>query len=154
MPTRTAPWQFQEARRLGKACIYDMPIGYYPAWERTQAELARRYAEWLPPRGISSSRYIRPAQKRQEMQLADVVLAPSAFVRDTILAHLDKPVALAPYGVDVDAWAPAADVRATADRLTFLFAGQIAVRKGIPLLLDAWKAANLRSASLRLVAER
>ena len=26
--------QFVEAKRLGKACIYDMPIGYYPAWER------------------------------------------------------------------------------------------------------------------------
>ena len=35
-------WQFQEAKRLGKACIYDMPIGYYPAWEHTQAELARK----------------------------------------------------------------------------------------------------------------
>src|ERR1044071_2566589 len=41
-------WQFQEAKRLGKACIYDLPIGYYPAWEQTQSELARRYAEWLP----------------------------------------------------------------------------------------------------------
>lgn len=146
-----ALWQFQEARRLGKACIYDMPYGYYPAWERLEAELARRYAEWLPARAASSSRYVRHSKKRQEMQLADVVLAPSAFARDTILAHVDKPVALAPYGVDVDAWAPAADVPATADRLTFLFAGQIGVRKGIPLLLEAWKAANLKSAALRLV---
>jgi hypothetical protein len=34
--------QFQEAKRLGKACIYDMPIGYYPAWEQIAAELARK----------------------------------------------------------------------------------------------------------------
>ena len=33
--------QFEEAKRLGKACIYDMPIGYYPAWENTQRELAK-----------------------------------------------------------------------------------------------------------------
>ena len=32
-------WQYEEAKRLGKACVYDMPIGYYPAWEQTQAEL-------------------------------------------------------------------------------------------------------------------
>src|SRR5581483_702042 len=25
-------WQFEEAKRWGKACIYDMPIGYYAAW--------------------------------------------------------------------------------------------------------------------------
>src|SRR5262249_15981666 len=31
-----ALWQFAEAKRLGKACVYDMPIGYYPAWEQTQ----------------------------------------------------------------------------------------------------------------------
>ena len=38
-----ALWQFVEAKRLGKACIYDMPIGYYPAWVHTQAELARKF---------------------------------------------------------------------------------------------------------------
>jgi glycosyltransferase involved in cell wall biosynthesis len=146
-----ALWQFQEARRLGKACIYDMPTGYYLAWERIGAELARRFVDWLPPHGLSSSRHARPSQKRQEMELADVVLAPSAWVRDTILTYLQKPVALAPYGVDVDAWAPAAEESATTDQLTFLFAGQISVRKGVPLLLEAWKAADLRSASLRLV---
>ena len=36
-------WQFAEAKRLGKACVYDMPIGYYPAWEQTKSELARVY---------------------------------------------------------------------------------------------------------------
>src|SRR5579864_5507575 len=50
-------WQFQEAKRLGKACIYDMPIGYYPAWEKTQAELARQFVDWLPAPGLPSSPY-------------------------------------------------------------------------------------------------
>jgi len=39
------------------------------------------------------------------MDLADLVLAPSAFVRDTIAEfHPDKHVALASYGVDAVAW--------------------------------------------------
>ena len=41
-------WQFEESKRLGKACIYDMPIGYYPAWQQTHAALAQRFADWLP----------------------------------------------------------------------------------------------------------
>ena len=90
-------WQFQEARRLGKACIYDMPIGYYPAWEDTQAELARKFVDWLPTAGLPTSRYVRPEQKHQEMELADLVLAPSTFVAETVRAfHPNKALALTP----------------------------------------------------------
>jgi len=32
-------WQFQAAKRVGKACIYDMPIGYYGWWQKREAEL-------------------------------------------------------------------------------------------------------------------
>ena len=77
-------WQFEEAKRLGKACLYDMPIGYYPAWEQTQTELVRRYADWLPAGGLPSSHYVRPQQKRREMELADLVLVPCSFVEHTI----------------------------------------------------------------------
>ena len=48
-------WQFVEAKRRGKACIYDMPIGYYPVWEQTQTKLARQYIDWLPAGGLQSS---------------------------------------------------------------------------------------------------
>src|SRR5258708_16632150 len=87
-------WQFAEAKRLGKACIYDMPIGYYPAWEHTQAELARKFIDWLPAGGLPSSHYVRPEQKREEMELADLVFAPSSFVTETIRAfHPHKTLA-------------------------------------------------------------
>ena len=125
-------WQFEEARRLGKACIYDMPIGYYPAWEETQTTLARRYKDWLPKAGLPSSRYVRPEQKRREMDLSTLVLAPSQFVRDTILRFAEKKVIVAPYGVDTVAWNPPKH-RQPSKLLTFLFAGQISVRKGIAL---------------------
>jgi starch synthase len=144
-------WQFQEAKRLGKACIYDMPIGYYPAWEKTQAELVQQFVDWLPARGLHSSRYVRPQQKRQEMELADLVLVPSNFVATTVRTfHPNKAIALAPYGVDLEFWTP----RLQNDRrdvLRFIYAGQISLRKGIPILLQAWEKADLRSAELRLV---
>src|SRR5262245_41968806 len=41
-------WQFMEAKRLGKACVYDMPISYFPVREKTQAELHQKYPDWLP----------------------------------------------------------------------------------------------------------
>jgi len=144
-------WQFQEAKRLGKACIYDMPIGYYSAWENTQAELSRQFVDWLPVGGLPSSRYVRPQQKQKEMELADLVLAPSSFVADTVRAfHPNKTLALAPYGVDLEFWTPCGR-NDRSEVLRFIYAGQISLRKGIPSLLQAWEKAALRSAELQLV---
>ena len=144
-------WQFEEAKRLGKACVYDLPIGYHPAWEQTQAELVRKYADWLPTGGLPSSRYVRPEQKRREMELADVVLVPCSFVEHTIRAfYPHKNVARAAYGVDLDFWRPPAK-KPERDRLRFIYAGQLSLRKGIPMLLHAWEAAALDNAELELV---
>lgn len=146
-----ALWQFEEAKRLGKACIYDMPIAYYPAWEATEERLLRTYAAWMPESGLPAAPHVRPPQKRREMELADVVLAPGSFVERTIRErHPDKRVALAQYGVDLEFWRP--QQRVVGDQpLRFLYAGQLALRKGTPLLLEAWEAADLREAELELV---
>jgi Glycosyltransferase len=146
-------WQFIEAKRLGKACIYDMPIGYYPAWEQTQVELARRYADWLPVGGLPSNRYVRLEQKRQEMDLADLVLIPSSFVGTTIRAfHPHKKLTRACYGVDLNFWTPVAKEQGLRP-LRFLYAGQLSLRKGIPGLLEAWEKAALRDAELELAGK-
>jgi starch synthase len=144
-------WQFAEAKRLGKACIYDMPIGYYPAWEKTQAELVERYADWLPAGGLPSSRWVRPEQKQQEMSLADLVLVPGSFVEKTIrMFHPEKAMARAPYGVDLDFW-NIPERQKGSGPLRFIYAGQLSLRKGIPNLLEAWEKAALRNAELELV---
>lgn len=143
--------QFAEAKRLGKATVYDMPIGYYPAWETLQTELAQKYCDWLPSEGLKSSRYVRPQQKRSEMGLADLVLVPSSFVENTIRDfHPDKCIARAPYGVDLKFWTPEWQSRPAAP-FRFIYAGQLSLRKGIPVLLEAWEKAALRDAELILV---
>lgn len=143
--------QFEAAKRLGKACIYDMPIGYYPAWETTQNMLAARYADWLPANGLPSSKYVRPEQKRREMELADVILAPSSFVESTISQYFpNKLVRRAPYAADLVFWNCQENVQPQA-KLRFIYAGQVSLRKGVPLLLEAWAAAALKEAELELV---
>lgn len=143
--------QFVEAKRVDKACIYDMPIGYYPAWEERQATLARAFADWLPAKGLPSQRVVRPDQKRREMELADLVLVPSSFVEQTIRAfHPQKRVARASYGVDTDFWRPR-DETSSERALRFIYAGQISLRKGIPVLIEAWRKAALTDAALDLI---
>lgn len=144
-------WQFESAKRLGKACIYDLPIGFYPAWMQTQEELARKYTDWLPAGGLPASRYVRPRQKLREMEMADLVLVPSSFVEDTVRLHAPKKrLARAAYGVDLEFWRPGSEPRSERP-IQFLFAGQISLRKGIPLLLEAWEAAALCDARLDLI---
>jgi glycosyltransferase involved in cell wall biosynthesis len=146
-------WQFEEARRLGKACIYDMPIGYHAAWAELRARLGVEFAEWLPAGGVAASRFERPAQKVREMELADLVLVPSEFVAGTVRAfHPGKRVAVAAYGVDSAFWEAAPHAR-RAGPLRFIYAGQLSLRKGIPLLMQAWEAAALEDCRLELVGD-
>jgi glycosyltransferase involved in cell wall biosynthesis len=164
-------WQFEEAKRQDKACIYDMPIGYYPWWDEKQKQLALDYADWVPASGLPSSRYVRPEQKIKEMELADLVLVACGFVEKTIREFWpEKKIALAPYGVDAEFWAPGgaqhgawssehggdpptrgATPAGRGDKLKFIYAGGCSIRKGIPVLLEAWEKAQLRDAELLLV---
>lgn len=146
-----ALWPFEQAKRLGKACIYDMPIGYYPVWQERLAALQRDYADWLPAAVDAPGRDTGMAGKRREMELADIVLAPSAFAEDTIRRHFpNKTIALTPYGVDLGFWTPGPR-RQPNGKLRFIFAGQISIRKGIPGLIEAWRKAALPDAELELV---
>jgi glycosyltransferase involved in cell wall biosynthesis len=144
-------WQFEEAKSLGKACVYDLPIGFYPAWMQAQEKLAREYSDWMPPGGLAASHHVRVEQKLREMELADLVLVPSSFVEKTVRAHApEKRIARAAYGVDSNFWRPRANPRGE-HPLRFIFAGQLSLRKGIPLLLDAWERAALKGAHLELI---
>jgi len=156
--------QFQQAKRRGKACIYDMPIGYYPWWDEKQKQLSRDFADWVPAGGLPSSRYVRPEQKVKEMELADLVLVACGFVEETIREFWpEKQIALAPYGVDGEFWCPAEGgdqktkrprdqkTKRHEDTLRFIYAGGCSIRKGIPVLLEAWEKAQLRDAELTLV---
>jgi glycosyltransferase involved in cell wall biosynthesis len=143
-------WQFEAAKRMGKACIYDMPIGYYGWWQQKEKELAKKYRDWLPPEGISSIRFVRPEQKKSEMELADIVLAPSNFVAETIRQHFNKKVVVASYGTDGLLLGKNCS-NDTEKPFRVLFVGTASVRKGVPMLLDTWRKLGWKDAELILV---
>src|SRR3984893_6682188 len=128
-------WPFIEAKRLGKACVYDLPTCYYPAWETTQAELSLKYPDWMPSKRLPAAYHIRLEQKRKEMELADLVLVASRYVEATVREYYPhKNIARAPYGVDVEFWTPVQTDKPPRP-LRFIYAGNISVRKGVPSLI-------------------
>jgi len=151
-------WSFIEAKRLGKACVYDLPTCYYPAWEKAQAQLARKYWDWMPRNGSCSSRKSSPTshdlrleQKRKEMELADLTLVASRYVEATVREFCPhKDIARTPYGVDAEFWTPGFANKQPGP-LRFIYAGNVSVRKGVALLIEAWSKAGLRDAELTLV---
>jgi len=118
---------------------------------RYQAELFREeYARW----GV---RFRLPEANLQradaEVALADYVLIPSDFVRQTFLERGvdERKLLLLPFGVDVERFHPLSDLDQTERPFRVLFVGQISIRKGIPYLLEAWRLLRWGDAELWLL---
>jgi glycosyltransferase involved in cell wall biosynthesis len=144
-------WSFREAKRLGKACVYDLPTSYFPAWERIRVQLTESYSDWFPIGGLSTCYERRLDQKREELELADLTFAASRFVERTVCEFCpQKKVTRAPYGVDSNFWTPGLEKKPEGP-IRFIYAGHISPRKGVPLLIQAWMKAGLSDAELVLV---
>jgi alpha-maltose-1-phosphate synthase len=144
-------WPFIEAKRLNKACVYDLPSPFYPPWEKAQVELSRKYSDWMPSNCLPATYDVTLEQKRKEMELADLTLVASRYSEATLREfYPHKEIARTPYGVDVEFWTPA-PTQKQSEPLRFIYAGNVSVRKGAPLLIEAWSKAGLRDAELTLV---
>ena len=106
-----------------------------------------------------------------EIAVADYVLIPSDFVRQTFLAQgvAEGKLIQIPFGVDVNRFRPGFDTLALLNRreagfdtlalsnqrrsgpFRVLFVGQVNVGKGVLYLLDAWKQLGWQDAELWLV---
>jgi len=142
---------FEEAKRQGKKCIYDMPIGYYKAWQELEKELYKKYPDWFPDDMVKDHYYPDNIQQRKsrELQLADLVLVPSQFVKSTCEKYTDREIRICQYGVDLERFKYNKE-KPLSGKMRFLYAGHLSVRKGTPLLLQAWQKADLKNAELLL----
>jgi alpha-maltose-1-phosphate synthase len=89
----------------------------------------------------------------EEVALADGLLAPSEFVRASLVERgvPERLVHIVPFGVDVERFTPAVASEENGRQFTALFVGQITLRKGVHYLLDAWQKLSLPNAKLILI---
>lgn len=139
------------AKRAGLVTVLNQTTGFvlkametYREEARLNPEFADSLSSHLP---LSALTYMR-----DEALEADRVLAPSDFVRDTLLEQGVDParIALLPYGVDVarfrPGWTPDPQ-----GRFRILYVGNLGQKKGVKYLLEAVRRLARPDIALTLV---
>ncbi|MEM9226648.1 MAG: glycosyltransferase family 4 protein [Verrucomicrobiota bacterium] len=142
---------FHIARRLGVKTLYELPIAFGPYAQEVLREEAVRWPEWEPTLISTRDSAQKMKRKREELDLADVIIVPGSFVENSIPKSLreGKPVWRLPYGIETpEATLPQ---RESGAPLRFLYAGALTQRKGLADLFAAWKLARLESAELHVL---
>jgi glycosyltransferase involved in cell wall biosynthesis len=131
---------FQKQNRRGGLCIYDMPICHHAKSARLLKQEAENYPETQTPMDARLKR-VAPrinARKDAELGLADLVITPSSFVKDSLVEQgvPEAKVRVIPFGAP-----PVITVEARQTKRPFIFlsAGSQSVRKGTHYLLEAWR---------------
>jgi glycosyltransferase involved in cell wall biosynthesis len=142
---------FENAHQLGLRRIYDLPIAYWETAQRLLREEASRYPQWEPTLGGTRDSKKKLARKARELDLAEVVICPSAFVLDSLpeAARVSKTCVVAPFGSPAEIENRSYTTHGThRSRLRFLFAGALTQRKGLADLFAAMKMVQSKEAEL------
>ena len=128
---------FQASERLGLRRVYDLPIGYWRAAQQIFMEERELQPEWACTLTGLKDSPVKLTRKDQELQLADLVVVPSQFVRSTLLEYnaCRSPIAVVPFGSPLPLAVPPQSP--TTGHLRVLYVGSLGQRKGLSYALDA-----------------
>lgn len=146
----TALLAFQACGRTGTLKILDQVIGHYKVGVELMIQERALHPEFADSIEFRRS---ETAERRtvEEALAADYIMAPSEYVKQTLLdiGCAAERITVLPYGVDVDRFTPGPPHRQKPFQI--LFAGLISQRKGIKYLLEAFKHLRLPNAELVLL---
>jgi glycosyltransferase involved in cell wall biosynthesis len=150
----TSSWLLiDRAHRVGKRFILDQTTAHPKTGREAWTRATQDFPEW---RDVAPESLDSVLQNQQlEHEHADLIVAASSFARDTLIANgvPENKVRVNPYGVDLERFRPAQQSRNSSRQLRFLSVGGINPRKGIPVLLSAWKKLHANDAELWLVGD-
>ncbi|MEI7824568.1 MAG: glycosyltransferase family 4 protein [Chlorobiaceae bacterium] len=85
------------------------------------------------------------AEENKKLALADAIFSPSPMVKSSLLENNvpGAKILSSSYGWEPDRFPLVDEPRKKNSRPVFLFVGKLCMRKGIPLLLEAWSRADI-----------
>lgn len=125
------------ARAQGRRTVVEQMIAPRGIVDRLAMEEEIRFPEWQMPTANNDFARAFAEREKAEWRLADLILCPSDFVRNTVIASGGDPArcALVPYGFD-GAPPPRRHFDARVP-LRVLVVGAVGLRKGSPYILEA-----------------
>lgn len=132
-----APRSIGYLKKKGTKILLDIPIGH------------KKYDDFMKQQGLELDKQIFDPSGFLDESIAeaDVLVVPSNFVKKTLeYAGVMKEMVVIPFGANPHEDRVLAEHKN--DKIRFIFAGSISLRKGIKQLLEAWKKCNLANAEL------
>lgn len=143
---------FKACEHVGALRLLDQVVGHIKFGLEILKEEAQKHPEFAD--GCLYERLDWALDRcTNEALMADMIFAPSEYVRDTLIGVgvPSSHIRILPYGVDVERFSPGIKLRGEPFRI--LFVGQISQRKGIKYLLEAFKNLRLEKAELVLMGD-
>lgn len=143
----------EAAAEVGMRRFYELPIGYWRAGQRILGEEGELNPAWAMTIESLRDSPAKHERKDAELRLAEHIVVPSEFVRETLTEHpgLTASVDVIPYGAPVPR--ALALERRRSPKLRLLYVGHLSQRKGISYLFAAMRRLA-GAASLTLVGPR
>src|SRR5262249_38330938 len=125
------------AKKLGIFCFYEHPIVHWRFSQKIQQEEAELRPEWAPTLVALEDSEEKLARKDEELALADLVITPSNFSKESLGAasKLTARVRVIPYGTNP--MSSKVSRRLKEGKLRVLFVGALTQAKGLGYLLEA-----------------
>lgn len=145
----TSSWILaQRCKALNKPFILDVSIAHPDEKLEVYKQILAQYPKWSFALEQKSTDLIDLELK--EFELADKIVVASTFCKDSLIKHgvSAGKIHVNPYGTDLSLFKPTAKEN---ELVKFVFVGLVDARKGIPVLLDAWKKIKPGSATLTLI---
>jgi starch synthase len=147
----TSSWILaKRARSLDRPFILDRSIGHPLSKEAIYRDLRRKFPDWSDT--IPTKAGILLENEESEHKTSSHIVVPSSFVRDTLIhaGITSDKISIVPFGTNLEVFSPASEP--PSGPITFLYAGGITARKGLPILLQAWEEAHLGADAQLLLA--
>lgn len=148
----TSSWILAEkAKEIGKPFFLDQSIAHPIAKQEVLEAVQKRFPEWQETNPVRNTELL--ACENQEYNLADKIIVASSFTKNTLISQgVDSSkIVMNPYGVDLTNFHPIKEKQKITRTIRFVFLGAIMARKGVPLLIEAWKKLKLNKNELWLI---
>lgn len=146
---------FTAPTAVGRTCVLDRTTGDWRAYRLAMAEVLERWPQFITPNRFEVPQAQIDRDDR-EYAAADLIVAGSPHAAETIRRHapaVAHRVRVLPYCHDEALFGAPAPRVARGGPVRFLFLGQVGVRKGIHLVLEAITRLPASAASLTIVGD-